>query len=110
MPLDNNKTLIWPRIKTTYKKINFKRERRKIRVYLRCKNAAAPTRLALILLPHLLSLNDLGPVLHSVGLRCELLGHVAVVNVVVGKVLHVVTQGGAVTWARTHTHRVSQLL
>lgn len=78
-----------------------------IRVYSKWKHSAASTCLVLIFLPHLLSLNDLGPVLHSVGLRCELLGHVAIVNVVVGKVLHVVTQSSAVTWAHTNTQSAS---
>lgn len=48
--------------------------------------------------------------LHSVGLRCELLGHVAVVDVVVGKVLHVVTQSAAVAWTEAHwfsSHRAA---
>lgn len=42
-------------------------------------------------LRYLLCLNNFGPVLNSIGLRGEQLGHVAVVDVVMGEVLHIVT-------------------
>lgn len=47
-------------------------------------------------LRYLLCLNNFGPVLNSIRLRGEQLGHVAVVDVVMGEVLHIVTQSSGV--------------
>lgn len=50
---------------------------------------------------YVLCFNNFGPVLNCVCLRDELLRHVAVVDVVVGKVLHIVTQSSGVAYAHT---------